>query len=167
MVSENKNLGKDLLVHHYLDLGNLESIKAFVDKIKDDKVDFLINNAGVMSPPKRKTTKSGFEFQYGINHLGHFYLTYLLWSKLLKSKFFRIVNVSSLAHKKVYGFLYSPKPDFNDMNFEKNSYNPGLSYSRSKLYNNLFTHALAERIPSGKGMAFSLHPGVVRTDLTR
>lgn len=53
------------------------------------------------------------------------------------------------------------------MNFEKYKYSPTLAYSRSKIYNNLFTHALTERIPENKGMAFSLHPGVVRTELIR
>lgn len=86
--------------------------------------------------------------QYGVNHLGHFYLTYLLWDKLKKSPFFRIINVSSLAHKKLFGFFGTPAPNFDDMNFEKNNYSPTLAYSRSKLYNNLFTHALAERMQS-------------------
>jgi NAD(P)-dependent dehydrogenase (short-subunit alcohol dehydrogenase family) len=101
--------------------------------------------------------------QYGINHLGHFYLTHLLWPKLNKSNFFRVINLSSLAHKKLFGFFGTPAPDFTDMNFEKNKYLPALAYSRSKLYNNLFTHALAERIIDHKGISVSLHPGVVRT----
>lgn len=105
--------------------------------------------------------------QYGINHLGHFYLTSLLWPKLKSSQFFRIVNVSSLAHKKLMGFLPGITLDFNDMNFEKIKYDPAMAYSRSKLYNNLYTHALAEKIPEGKGLVMSLHPGVVRTELTR
>lgn len=105
--------------------------------------------------------------QYGINHLGHFYLTSLLWPKLKRSKFFRIINVSSVAHKKLLGVYPGVTVDFNDMNFEKTEYSSALGYSRSKLYNNLFTHALAEKIPEGKGLAMSLHPGVVRTEITR
>ncbi len=101
--------------------------------------------------------------QYGINHLGHFYLTHLLWPKLNKSNFFRVINLSSLAHKKLFGFFGTPVPDFTIMNFEKNKYFPPLAYSRSKLYNNLFTHAWAERIIDHKGISVSLHPGVVRT----
>lgn len=81
--------------------------------------------------------------QYGINHIGHFYLTHLLWDKLQKSAFFRIINVSSLAHKNLYGFCGKVTLNFDDMNFEKTKYIPVLAYSRSKLYNNLFTHALA------------------------
>lgn len=105
--------------------------------------------------------------QYGVNHLGHFYLTHLLWSKLQKSDFFRIINVSSMAHLREVGFLNRVKPNYDDMNFEKTKYRATLGYSRSKLYNNLFTHALAEKIPSNKGLSVSLHPGVVRTELTR
>jgi NAD(P)-dependent dehydrogenase (short-subunit alcohol dehydrogenase family) len=64
----------------------------------------MVNNAGLMAIPQKKTTKEGFELQWGVNHLGHFYLTYLLWNKITASPFFRITNVSSLAHKKLLGF---------------------------------------------------------------
>jgi len=70
-----------------------------------------------MSIPKLKHTKEGIEMQWGVNHLGHFYLTSLLWTKIVKSDFFRIVNVSSLAHKKLLGFGPEPKMNFEDMNF--------------------------------------------------
>ena len=81
--------------------------------------------------------------QYGVNHLGHFYLTHLLWRKLNNSPFFRVINVSSLAHKKVLGFLGQPTLDFENINYEKITYNPHVAYSRSKLYNVLFAHALS------------------------
>jgi NAD(P)-dependent dehydrogenase (short-subunit alcohol dehydrogenase family) len=101
---------------------------------------------------------------YAVNHLGHFYLTYLIMNKLQKSDFFKIINVSSLAHKKVLGFMFSFDLDFDDINFAKqNSYNKDLAYSRSKLYNVLFTKALAQKIDKSKGIALCLHPGVVRT----
>jgi NAD(P)-dependent dehydrogenase (short-subunit alcohol dehydrogenase family) len=58
-----------------------------------------------MGIPKRRVTKQGHEMQWAVNHLGHFYLTYLLWNKIQKSNFFRIINVSSLAHKRILGFL--------------------------------------------------------------
>ena len=104
--------------------------------------------------------------QWGVNHLGHFYLTFNLWSKITQSKNFRIVNVSSLAHKRVLGFLTEPTPDFENIDFTKD-YEPNIAYSRSKLYNVLFTRALAARIDSSKGKVLSLHPGVVRTELLR
>lgn len=103
--------------------------------------------------------------QWGVNHLGHYYLTSLLWGKIKASDKFRIINVSSLAHKRLLGFGGEPKPDWENINFDKD-YNPNISYSRSKLYNVLFTDALAERI-GDKGIAASLHPGVVRTELMR
>lgn len=103
---------------------------------------------------------------YGVNHLGHFYLTQLLWPKINKSEFFRIINVSSLAHTRVLGFLSEPKPDFENINFDKD-YEMNLAYSRSKLYNVLFTRCLASKINPKKGLVASLHPGVVRTELMR
>lgn len=81
--------------------------------------------------------------QYGVNHMGHFYLTYLLYPKLIKSDYFKIVNVSALAHKMEIGNFQRPDINFDDMNFEKTKYSPTLAYSRSKIYNNLFTHALS------------------------
>ncbi len=104
--------------------------------------------------------------QWGVNHLGHFYLTYHLWSKIKLSNNFRIVNVSSLAHKRVLGFYTEPTVDIQNIDFIKD-YDPNLAYSRSKLYNVLFTRALASRIDSSKGKVTSLHPGVVRTELMR
>lgn len=83
--------------------------------------------------------------QWGVNHLGHFYLTYLLWNKVKKSPEFRVVNVSSLAHKSIYGIVGQTDLDFDNINFEK-GYDQGVSYGRSKLYNVLFTRALARRI---------------------
>jgi len=121
----------------------------------------------MMALPTKKLTRQGFEMQFGVNHIGHFYLTYLLYPKLKNTDFFRIINLSSLAHKKLNGFFGAVTPNWEDPNFEKTKYDPLLSYSRSKLCNNLFTHALAQKIPQNKGIALSLHPGVVRTELTR
>jgi len=83
-----------------LDLSSMESIRSFVNdfKAKDMPLHILINNAGVGGGPKRKTTKDGFEFLFGVNHLGHFLLTNLLLDKLKETKG-RIVNVSTTLHK--------------------------------------------------------------------
>ena len=102
----------------------------------------MINNAGIMAIPQRKVTKEGVEMQWAINHLGHFYLTYLLWDRVRKAEKIRVVNVSSLAHKKIYGFFGDVRLEWGNLNFEKN-YDYGLAYGRSKLYNVLFTRALA------------------------
>ena len=104
--------------------------------------------------------------QWAVNHLGHFYLTYLLWEKITKSSFFRIVNVSSRGHTQYLGFFHTIGLDFDNINFDK-KYDRHLSYSRSKLYNVLFTRALADRIDQTKGMVLSVNPGVVRTDIIR
>lgn len=102
------------------------------------------------------------------NHLGHFYLTKLLWDFLIKSREFRVINVSSEAHKG-FGFpKYNLFIDFNDMNY-RNNYNPGMAYGRSKAANILFTRELQKRINEARlnGTTVSLHPGVVRTELAR
>ena len=65
-----------------LDLSSLESIKDFAGSVQFEAIDYLVNNAGVLAIPKRKLTKEGFEMQWAVNHLGHFYLTYLLWNKI-------------------------------------------------------------------------------------
>ena len=72
---------------------------------KYDRIDYLVNNAGVMMLPKRELTADGFEMQMGVNHLGHFYLTSKLWDLLKNIKDVRIVNVSSKAHMKAISSL--------------------------------------------------------------
>lgn len=85
-----------------LDLSSKVAIEKFVEVVKSkyEKVDILVNNAGVMGLPERRLTEDGFEFQMGVNHLGHFYLTYLLWDLIKKSDNVRIINVSSGLHRK-------------------------------------------------------------------
>ena len=100
--------------------------------------------------------------QIGINHFGHFLLTHLLFSHLKKSEEFRIINVSSKAHKRTNGI------DFNDIH-SKNNYGDLPVYSKSKLANIYFTRVLQQKISAAglNGSAYCLHPGVVRTELTR
>jgi len=147
-----------------LDLGDLESVKSFAEGFKKEykRLDVLLNNAGIMMNPYFKT-KDGFEAQFGINHLGHFALTGLLFDLLLKTKGSRIVNVSSGAHK-------SGKMDFTNLQFENGEgYGPMKAYGRSKLSNLLFTYELQRKLESsGKNtIAVAAHPGVALTNLMR
>uniref|UniRef100_A0A336MUF0 CSON005967 protein n=1 Tax=Culicoides sonorensis TaxID=179676 RepID=A0A336MUF0_CULSO len=143
-----------------LDLTSFESIKDFAKRFlsNEEKLDILINNAGIMACPKM-LTKDGFEMQFGTNHLGHFLLTNLLLNQLKKSAPSRIVNVSSMAH--LYG-----KINKIDINSEK-SYNSVTAYSQSKLANVMFTRELAKRLEGTGVTVYSLHPGVISTELTR
>ena len=141
-----------------LDLNDLNSVKAFADSFEDEKIDILLNNAGIMAVPTKETTEQGYEKQFGVNHLGHFLLTNLLLDKMTSNEEARIVNVSSLAH-------VGAKINFDDINSDKD-YAPWVAYGQSKLANIYFTKELAKRLPSNV-KTVSLHPGVVRTELGR
>ncbi|XP_024859457.1 retinol dehydrogenase 14-like isoform X2 [Kryptolebias marmoratus] len=155
-----KRSGNDNVVVKKLDLASLTSVRQLAKDVlaNEERLDVLINNAGVMSCPQWKT-EDGFEMQFGVNHLGHFLLTNCLLDLLKKSTPSRIVNVSSLAHER--GQIY-----FDDINQEKN-YNPWKSYAQSKLANVLFTRELAHRLQGTGVTAYSLHPGVILTELGR
>lgn len=141
-----------------LDLGSLESIHSFVDEFSGQRVDLLINNAGVMMTPQRKTS-DGFELQLGTNHLGHFALTGLLLEAVQRSEAGRIVTVSSNEHKA--GHI-----DFDDLQMER-GYNPRASYRRSKLANAIFAVELDRRLRAAHSHALSVfaHPGYAATNL--
>uniref|UniRef100_A0A1B6DCI5 Retinol dehydrogenase 13 n=1 Tax=Clastoptera arizonana TaxID=38151 RepID=A0A1B6DCI5_9HEMI len=143
-----------------LDLSSLESIRNFSERFHDEnnRLDILINNAGVMRCPYTKT-KEGFELQLGVNHLGHFYLTNLLLDLLKKSAPSRIINVSSIAHTR-------GKINKDDLNSEKN-YDPGDAYAQSKLANILFTKELASKLKDTGVTVNAVHPGIVDTEITR
>ncbi|KAJ7344721.1 hypothetical protein JRQ81_000671 [Phrynocephalus forsythii] len=143
-----------------LDLADTRSIREFAENfLKEEKaLHILINNAGVMLCPYSKTT-DGFEMHLGVNHLGHFLLTFLLIERLKQSAPARIVNLSSLAH-------HGGKIRFHDLQGEK-CYNRHLAYSHSKLANILFTRELAKRLQGTGVTANAVHPGVVYSELTR
>ena len=149
-----------------LDLNDLDSVKKFSNEFceKYDKLDILLNNAGIMALPTRQTTAQGFEQQIGVNHLGHFLLTKLLMEKLKASPEARIVNLSSMAHT-----MGTNKLNFDDLMWE-NNYNSWGAYGASKLANVYFTRQLAKRLQDENVTnvkVCSLHPGVVRTELGR
>jgi len=144
-----------------LDLASLASVRAFAVEMvtKGRPLDLLINNAGVMDLPARRLTADGFEMQFGTNHLSHFALTGLLLSLLRSASSARVVNVSSLAHRR-------GKIDFNNLQAER-SYEGWAAYQQSKLANLLFTFELQRRSDAhGWGlMSNAAHPGYARTDL--
>ncbi|KAG7473267.1 hypothetical protein MATL_G00093920 [Megalops atlanticus] len=152
--------GNGNVVIKMLDLASLQSVRNLAKDIleNEERLDILINNAGVMMCPKWRT-EDGFEMQFGVNHLGHFLLTNCLLDLLKKSAPSRIVNVSSLAHEK--GEIY-----FDDINLDKD-YCPQKSYRQSKLANVLFSQELAARLEGTGVTVYSLHPGVIRTELGR
>ncbi|KTF83067.1 hypothetical protein cypCar_00029859 [Cyprinus carpio] len=152
--------GNQNIVANKLDLSDTKSIRAFAELInKEEKqVNILINNAGIMMCPYSKTA-DGFEMQFGVNHLGHFLLTYLLLDLLKKSAPSRIINVASVAH--TWGSIH-----LDDINSEK-GYSPRRAYGQSKLANILCTRSLAKRLQGSGVTVYSLHPGVVQSELFR
>ncbi|GLI70636.1 hypothetical protein VaNZ11_015548 [Volvox africanus] len=145
-----------------LDLADLSSVSDCAKRILDSSVqyDVWINNAGVMACPKMSTAQ-GFEYQLGVNHLGHFALTNRVLPALQASnKPVRIINVASAAH--IFG-----KIDFHDLMRDR-SYDAWEAYGQSKLANILFSYELSRRLgPSDKITVNCLHPGVVKTELGR
>ena len=144
-----------------LDLTSLKSIEnAALMVRKEENLDAIINNAGVMVTPKT-VTEDGFELQFGVNHLGHFALTGHLIEKLLANPNSRIVNVSSLAHRR-------GKIDYQDIHASK-SYNRMRRYQMSKFANILFTLELDRKLRALESnvLAVACHPGVSVTELFR
>jgi NAD(P)-dependent dehydrogenase (short-subunit alcohol dehydrogenase family) len=155
--------GAEVTVHK-LDLGSLTSVRTAGAELAaaHPRIDLLINNAGVMYPPK-STTADGFELQFGTNHLGHFALTGLLLKNLLPVDNSRVVVVASIAHK------IKAKIDFDDLHWEKRSYDKVASYGQSKLANLMFAYDLQRRLAAAKAktIAVAAHPGVAATELSR
>ncbi|HAJ99428.1 MAG TPA: short-chain dehydrogenase [Bacteroidales bacterium] len=140
------------------DLSSLQSVRDFADACnqKFSKIDVLINNAGVWETT-RKESADGIELTFAVNHLAPFLMTNLLMDRLLATPGSRIITVSSNAHK--YTKMNFADPD------GKIRWNTTIAYSQSKLANVLFTHKLTQML-QGKGVAaFSMHPGVVATNL--
>jgi NAD(P)-dependent dehydrogenase (short-subunit alcohol dehydrogenase family) len=142
-----------------LDLGNLKSVRDSSNKLleKGEPFDVVIANAGVMATPFTYT-KDGFEMQFGTNHLGHFVLVNRIASLIRAGG--RLINLTSAGHR------YS-NVDLQDPNFERTQYEPFVAYGRSKTANILFAVAFDKR-HSGRGVrAAAVHPGGIRTELTR
>lgn len=146
-----------------LDLTDLNSVRQAATQIRDrtgDRLDVLLNNAGVMATPLRRTA-DGFEGQLAANHLGHAALTWLLMPALRNAPGARVVSVSSLLHHR--GDL-----DLADLNYEHRQYNPWGAYSQSKVANLLFAFELDRRARAAglDLVSAAAHPGVSHTELT-
>jgi NAD(P)-dependent dehydrogenase (short-subunit alcohol dehydrogenase family) len=143
-----------------IDLASLDSVAEFAARFaqRHDRLDILINNAGVMVPPTRQETADGFELQFGTNYLGHFALTARLMPLLRRGKDPRVVSLSSVAARD--GMI-----DLADL--QSTSYVPMKAYSQSKLACLVFALELQRRSDAGNwGIAsIGAHPGVSRTDL--
>jgi NAD(P)-dependent dehydrogenase (short-subunit alcohol dehydrogenase family) len=144
-----------------LDLCSLESVRSFAKGFLEDhrRLDVLLDNAGVMCCPQG-TTSDGFETQLGTNHIGHFLLTGLLAPALVASAPSRVVVLSSAAHS-IAGI------DFDDPMFERREYDPWFAYGQSKTANALFALELNRRLAKQGVSAYSVHPGMILTELAR
>jgi NAD(P)-dependent dehydrogenase (short-subunit alcohol dehydrogenase family) len=145
-----------------VDLASLESVRKYAAQfvVNHSKLDILINNAGVMMPPEGKTD-DGFESQFGVNYLGHFALTGLLFDRLQSTTGSRVVTLSSIAHR-------AAQIDFDNLRLEK-PYDQKREYYQSKLADLLFTLELGRRIDAKEASVLSVacHPGFTKTDLQR
>ena len=145
----------------HLDLGDLASVEAFAANFRGehDRLDLLVNNAGLMAVDKSRTV-DGFETQLGVNHLGHFALTASLLPTMLSTPGARIASMSSMAHRG--GSLV-----IDDLMFDRRRYGRWQAYNQSKLANLLFTLELQRRLTeAGAGViAVAAHPGVAHTNL--
>ncbi|MCG7596626.1 SDR family NAD(P)-dependent oxidoreductase [Mycobacterium sp. PSTR-4-N] len=146
-----------------LDLTSLANVRSAAEALRTayPTIDLLIDNAGVMYPPKQ-VTADGFELQFGTNHLGHFALTGLLLDHLLSVEGSRVVVVASIAHN-IQADIH-----FDDLQWER-GYNRVAAYGQSKLANLMFTYELQRRLAaaSAKTIAVAAHPGISNTELMR
>lgn len=155
-----RETGNDAVIFMPADLSSLQDVRrlANVFKRRFDRLDVLVNNAGLFSA-KRKTTRDGLELTFALNHLAYFLLSNLLLDTMLASAPARIVNVSSGAER--MGKLHFDDPMLTQ------HYNPWKAYSQSKLANLLFTFKLARRL-AGTGVTVNaLHPGAVATGFAK
>uniref|UniRef100_A0A4W6DGM2 Dehydrogenase/reductase (SDR family) member 13a, tandem duplicate 2 n=1 Tax=Lates calcarifer TaxID=8187 RepID=A0A4W6DGM2_LATCA len=155
--TRNRNIspetGSTDVLYMHLDLASLKSVRCFAETFlkTESRLDLLINNAGLVADGR---TEDGFGIEFGVNHLGHFLLTCLLLERLKEAGGGRVITLSSMAHR------------WGHIDFEVSSERK-TAYCNSKLCNVLFTHELAKRLKGTNVTCYSLHPGVVRTELSR
>ena len=153
--------GSDKVETIQLDLASLASVRACAAEGKQrlERIDILINNAGVMACPLQHTADR-FEMQFGTNHLGHFVLTLHLLPLIARGSGQRIVNLSSRAH-------HMDQVHFDDPNYERRNYDKWQSYGQSKTANVLFSVALDQRLKPKGIDVLAVHPGGIMTNLGR
>jgi NAD(P)-dependent dehydrogenase (short-subunit alcohol dehydrogenase family) len=146
-----------------LDLASLASVRSAAEGLESalPRIDLLINNGGVMYPPKQ-VTADGFELQFGTNHLGHFAFTGLLLDKLVDVAGSRVVTVARMAHRNLADI------HFDDLQWQRR-YNRVAAYGQSKLANLMFTYELQRRLAAtgAPTIAVAAHPGISNTELMR
>ncbi|XP_019897932.1 dehydrogenase/reductase SDR family member 13 isoform X2 [Esox lucius] len=165
MAEIRRETGNNEVLFMQLDLGSLKSVRTFAETFlkTEPRLDLLINNAGIFM---HDTTEDGLGMMFGVNHIGHFLLTNLLLDRLKECGPSRVVNVASLGHN--FG-----KIDFNCLSTHKetgvckSAIDMFYIYCNSKLCNVLFTHELAKRLHGTNVSCFSLHPGIIETELGR
>ncbi|KAK7603181.1 hypothetical protein V9T40_003180 [Parthenolecanium corni] len=157
---ELQNVGS--FVIQELDLSSFESVRKCAERIlqTEPSIHLLVDNAGIMACPKQ-LSKDGYELQFATNHLGHFLFTLLLLPRIIKSAPARIVIVASSAHQFGDGKMH-----FEDINLD-NGYTPSHAYGRSKTANILFARELGKRLKGTGVTTYSLHPGIINTELGR
>ena len=162
---------KEKLGLYHLDLSSLASVRKFAKEILENEkqLDCLIENAGVLPLKKKTLTKDGLELAFGTNHVGHFLLVQLLLDLMKKSEQARIVVVASK-------YYFQTAPDgfhIDDVNYEKTNYTYLDAYAQSKLANILFARELDRRLKADSNgnsstiSVFSLHPGIIHTNMGR
>lgn len=144
-----------------MDLADLASVRRFANDVVDDvdRLDLLINNAGIMACPQGRVGP-GWERQFGVNHLGHFALTEALLPVLRTADAPRVVALSSVAHKR-NGILW------DDPHFTSTPYDKWVAYAQAKSANALFARHLSPLLGADGGLAFAVHPGGIFTPLQR
>jgi NAD(P)-dependent dehydrogenase (short-subunit alcohol dehydrogenase family) len=156
-----RNLGKPEPLFFELQLDDLESVRGCAAAVLATglPIHLLINNAGLAL--QRGQTRQGYELAFGVNHLGHFLLTQLLLDRMMSSAPARIINVASQAHRMTRNIPWE------HLREQTRSLTGTKEYAVSKACNILFTKELARRLDGTNVSCFSLHPGVVATDIWR
>ncbi|XP_059187980.1 dehydrogenase/reductase SDR family member 13-like [Centropristis striata] len=160
-----RETGNNQVVFMQLDLASFKSVRRFAETFlkTEPRLDILINNAGVLGPGR---TEDGFGMAFGVNHLGHFLLTNLLLERLQQCGSSRVVTVSGLLHR--FGSIDFPLlASKKDLVSDQSTWHNFQAYCNSKLCNVLFTRELANRLEGSSVTCYSLHPGVISTELCR